>query len=273
MPASDIMLSNFAAHLAASVRPGTVQVYLSAVRNLHLEHGYSDPCLEAPMLRRVLKGIARTHGSGAVAPRLPVTLPVLRKLLQACKVTSLLNARDRVMVRSAMLTAFFGFLRCSEFTGDHIRTYHVALSPSHLKIHLTTSKTDPAGRGVDIVIGAAEPSVCPVAAMRQYLTSSQRPPTSYLYEYSNGQRLTRERFTAIVRNLLASCGESNCSQYASHSFRIGAATTAAAAGVPESTIRAAGRWKSDACLIYIRTPDRAKAAVAAQMCSSDLAGL
>jgi len=41
------------------------------------------------------------------------------------------------------------------------------------------------------------------------------------------------------------------SQYASHSFRIGAATTAAAARTPAWMIRTLGRWNSNAYLSYI----------------------
>jgi len=38
------------------------------------------------------------------------------------------------------------------------------------------------------------------------------------------------------------------SHYAGHSFRIGAATTAAERGFPDSTIKVLGRWKSDGLL-------------------------
>ena len=42
--------------------------------------------------------------------------------------------------------------------------------------------------------------------------------------------------------------------YASHSFRIGAATTAAAAGLPVWLIMKLGRWTSNAYASYIHHP-------------------
>ena len=40
--------------------------------------------------------------------------------------------------------------------------------------------------------------------------------------------------------------------YAGHSFQIGAATTAASAGIEDSTIQTLGRWQSSSYLLYIR---------------------
>ena len=47
--------------------------------------------------------------------------------------------------------------------------------------------------------------------------------------------------------------------YSGHSFRIGAATAAHAAGLEDSTVRMLGRWESDAVLKYVRTPPQSLA--------------
>ena len=51
------------------------------------------------------------------------------------------------------------------------------------------------------------------------------------------------------------------SHYAGHSFRIGAGTTAAERGIPDSTIKVLGRWKSEAFQSYIRLPSQWLASV------------
>ena len=55
------------------------------------------------------------------------------------------------------------------------------------------------------------------------------------------------------------------SKYASHSFRIGATTTAAAAGLPTWLIKMLGRWSSDAYLTYVYCPTNVIASVPAAL--------
>ena len=67
--------------------------------------------------------------------------------------------------------------------------------------------------------------------MRLYLDHQPPRIAIPLYFFSTGQFLNREKVTSILRLLLQRLGFTTES-YASHSFRIGAATTAAEAGLP-----------------------------------------
>ena len=65
--------------------------------------------------------------------------------------------------------------------------------------------------------------------------------------------LTKSTLNRLVKTLSQTVGiPVNC--YSTYSFRIGAATTGAAAGIPDWKIRMLGRWLSDAYDLYIRTP-------------------
>ncbi len=74
-----------------------------------------------------------------------------------------------------------------------------------------------------------------------------------LFRIADGRYLTRQRFMAAMRDTLAEVGV-ECSRYSGHSFRIGAATTAAASVMEYSMIKTLGRWKSLAYLEYVKIP-------------------
>ena len=80
--------------------------------------------------------------------------------------------------------------------------------------------------------------------------------------------LTQKKLNAVIRHLLHQGGINELS-YASHSFRIGAATTAAAAGLPAWLIKTLGRWSSNAYLSYIRCTDSVLSAVPRVLAGAD----
>ena len=103
-----------------------------------------------------------------------------------------------------------------------------------------------------IVIGRTHNSLCPVAALLSYL-AIRGNRLGFLFLFADGRPLTKSRFILKIREAL-SLVEIDSSQYAGHSFRIGATTTAAAQGIQDSVIQMLGRWKSSAYQLYIRTP-------------------
>ena len=57
----------------------------------------------------------------------------------------------------------------------------------------------------------------------------------------------------LAKEALAMTGVDN-TKYLGHSFRIGAATTAAACGIQDSLIKTLGHWENAAHTLYIWTP-------------------
>jgi hypothetical protein len=160
---------------------------------------------------------------------------------------------------------FFGFLRVGEVVSPanpdfdpklHLTYKDVRMdtceSPRFLQIHIKASKTDPFRKGVAIFLGSTDSSICPVAAILDYMVRRGESGGPF-FTFADSRFLTRDRFVAAVRTALSSAGY-DCSQYAGHSFRIGAATTAAQRGVQDSLIKTLGRWESNAYTVYIGTP-------------------
>ncbi len=87
----------------------------------------------------------------------------------------------------------------------------------------------------------------------------------FLFRFADGRLLSKTRFVDTVREAMTKAGL-QAKDYAGHSFRIGAATTAGARGVPDSTIKMLGRWESSAYLLYIRTPRDHLASISAVLC-------
>ena len=85
--------------------------------------------------------------------------------------------------------------------------------------------------------------------------------------YQDGRPLSRVDLVAAVRQALAADGL-DVSRFNGHSFRIGAATTAAQVGVPDSVIQSLGRWKSSAFMTYVRTSPQQLTAISHCLVSS-----
>ena len=277
LPASEGTLIYFASYLARSVRHSTIRLYLAAVRNLHISCGHSDPLAGKLLLKKVLRGILRYQGQHRVL-RQPVTPGVLLAIRPFLR--SWLGSYDFSMVWAAFTLAFFGFLRCSEFTYQGVHKYCSRFdlgtecvsfvpslaSPQHMVVTLRSSKTDPFRTGQSLIIARADSLLCAVTAMQRYF-QLVAPPPGPLFTFRSGRLLTRATVTSLLRDAARHAGLPFHS-LKGHSFRIGAASSAAAAGLPDWLIKVMGRWSSDCYQLYIRTPTQVLLSAAPRMASS-----
>jgi len=266
VPTSESTLTYFVAHLAKEgLKHRTMKVYLSAVRHLHIAEGAPDP-FQSPLgrLQYVLQGAKRMEARSGTSPRtrLPIGPDILRTLRRIWQDS---GDPDKAMLWAAACLGFFGFLRAGEFTvpseegfdaSTHLTHQDIAIDdprrPNMIRVHLKQSKTDPFRKGVSLFIGKTGAELCPVAALLGYLVErGQRPGPLFLFK--DGRYLTRQRLVTAVRKALDTAGLDQ-SQYCGHSFRIGAATTAAKRGLEDSVIKTLGRWRSLAYLDYVRIP-------------------
>ena len=228
-----------------------------------------------PRLEYVIKGIKRLSPQSTRC-RLPITPSILIKLKAVWKA-------DRDQFNASMLWAaaslcFFGFLRSGEVVAPSELEYdsqtHLCFSdvrvdshvhPSRLEIIIKASKTDPFRQGFTIHLGATCKSLCPVASLLQFMALRGGEPGP-LFKWKSGKYLTRAKFVASLRKALSAAGYDE-RKFAGHSFRIGAATTAAQCGLEDSLIKTLGRWESLAYTRYIRTPPQTLQSVAKTLIS------
>ena len=256
LPASELTILRFIASLSGRLTVPSIRNYLSAVRNLHIVYGFSDPLSGLPRVPLVLKGIKHVQGDVR-----QVKTPITALVLLSMKLQLDFHKFDHVMFLAACCLAFFGFLRCTEFTVPsagfqndvHLTPRDISVDkkpfPDSLVVKLKKSKTDQFKRGFSVVLARSDSQICPVPALLAYL-HLRGPSQGPLFLFQNGTVLTRVKFSKLVCETVLAAGWSG--NFTSHSFRVGTASTAASLGVPDYLIKALGRWNSNAYILYVK---------------------
>ena len=254
----------FIAHLGAQrLSTTTIEVYLAGLRFSHL---LADPSCAAPSFHTtytnlIIRGIKRVNKwKGNPTVQLPITTAMLLRIKDA--LTSDPLCFKNQLLWAACCTGFFGFLRCSEFmtpdVGPVEPQVHLCLSDiayvhntehNHIEIVIKASKTDQFRQGTKVVLGFTGEQLYPVSALLNYLTVRGNKPGA-LFIKQDGLPLQRRQFGHGVQIVLQTSGAIR--HFDGHSFRIGPATSASQAGVPETVIKTLGRWSSMTYKRYIR---------------------
>ena len=236
----------------------TANTYVSALGYCHRLAGVNDPT-KVFWVIEMLKGYGKLGSH--VDTRLPITLPILRNIVQ--QTPSLCSSEYRAYLFQAMCTtAFFAFLRIGEITC-------CPRSPTVLQIDQVVKLLDTSGKITGLKIMFANfkhlynrpnvtltlhrcTDICPVQSLLDYF-ACRGVSAGPLFQTRDGHAVSSKLFTDHLAILFRACGlDSN--KYKGHSFRIGAATFAAECGYSDAQIRLMGRWKSDAFRKYIHGP-------------------
>ena len=277
MPTSEDTLLLFITHLAQQgLSHATIKVYLSAVRNLHVTASLHKEFEEqlTPRLQMVMKGIKKDMSLNSSRVRLPITIDIMQKIRRILGQKP--KEHDNIMLWAACALAFFGFLRCSEFTvpsqeeycpKSHLSLQDIAIdsrtSPKMITVTIKQSKTDPFRVGCKLCLGKTSKDVCPISALLPYL-AIRGAGYGPLFILASGAYLTRRSFASLLSETLQEAGVDS-KGYNTHSFRIGAATTAKEKGISDVHIKMLGRWQSNAYQLYVRTPQKRLAQLSEQL--------
>lgn len=256
LPISAPNLALFIAYLFdRNYAVSTVNTYVSALSYSHKLFGLPDPS-KVFFIVQMLKGYGKL--SARVDARLPITLPILHRILALGSELSL-SGYELCLFRSMCSLAFHAFLRVGEMAvtngnnqvlmlNDITQLINDANQVISLRVTFHNYKHSYNQPPVSILIHCQD-TFCPVKLLREYLAyrGSVQGPLFLL----DGSPIQRRYLCALLNVAIKRCGLSS-SQYKGHSFRIGAASHAAERGLSDAQIRFRGRWKSNAFLRYIR---------------------
>ena len=256
-PVSPSVLALFIAYLYdKQYAPSTVNTYVSALGYSHKLAGLPDPTKVFYILQ-MLKGYNKK--GFRLDNRLPVTLPILTRILST-NITS--SYYECCLFRAMCAVAFFAFLRIGEITVNGKNSSNPPLQFNQvsklcnssfteaIKISFGDYKHNYNQRPFSITMNRQACGPCPVQCILEYLEQGNHLPGPF-FQLRNGQAVPRSIFVTFLSSAIRQCGL-NPAQYKGHSFRIGAASHAAAIGLTDSQIRVLGRWKSNAFRKYIR---------------------
>ena len=211
-----------------------------------------DNDLDDPTLLMTLRGVRNVTSHRTNTQGFSQVLSI-RDLEKFNKIAAILfdPYRSR-LIQATTVTAFFGFLRVSEYAktkaGHTLQIEDCRVSKSQVTICIKSGKSD--NNPVRIKLHAQKNKrVCPVNNLRRYLAVRPNSAAKELFVLSNGSPIGDNNVRGWLTKI---CNSLNRRPVSPHAFRIGGASWAAAQGWPDSVIRAHGRWKSDAFLRYIR---------------------
>ena len=142
----------FASELSSGSSCKNIKVHLAAIKFFSQIHGYTSLFTSFNRLYLLLRGIKRRQGN---KHRKPKRIPITTRMLEEIRFELFNSSKryeDKLMLWVAMLTAFFGFLRVSEYTSAFVSSYDpstslcyedVQFKDNQINMKINASKTYP----------------------------------------------------------------------------------------------------------------------------------
>ena len=254
-----------------SLRYGSINQKLFAIRHGHVAEGYPDPILNRTRLWAAMGGLKRLENP--TKRKYPVTVKMLRWLQNFLRDGGEYNEFDGIILWGAICLAFFFLLRASEYLVQNkswsrsrvvrgkdlqFKLNNELCEPEkaeELVVHITQSKTDQYNAGTIRNTFVTKDEICPVRALAEI---QRIAPQRFQGEHSNdplflknsGEAVRREEIQHLLE-LSAMAFGVNADRMGSHSLRIGGATALYHTVQDLEIVKRFGRWKSDAFHGYL----------------------
>jgi integrase len=225
----------------------TVANYVAGVRAWALYLGYPETPIFTFRVKNSLKGMDRFDPLPIQAT--PITYQVLEAIAGLLPLSY-----DNLLILLAFSLLFFGCMRASEVcppkdTPLRRSDFKISLFPICLSLEVPVSKTSP--HGFVAAIGCSGARVCAPCLAHSIFNKYPMHQHHPVFTLSTGQLLTYSVLNRTLKRLVALLGLDS-TLYSTHSFRSGAATAAAAAGLSDAEVQRLGRWRSSVFARYVR---------------------
>ena len=113
-------------------------------------------------------------------------------------------------------------------------------------------------------------ALCPVSAVLAYMAlRGPGPGPLFFVLRMEGPLFGHACMVSKIKEAISAAGI-NCAPYSGHSFRSGAATTAAKQGISDATIKTLGCWQRNAYQLYIKTPRHQLVTISQRLVSASI---
>lgn len=271
-PISEIQLTRYIAYLTFSLKsPKSVQNYVSGVKKLHAFARVELPKFSG-FVDILMDGVKRVL-EHTVTQAPPITPEMLKKI------SKLVNRGDarQVVLFTAMLLAFYLFLRSSNYTSKTLSSFDpnkqlvrndITVSEDMILVHIKWSKTNQFRQRKLLVplIKVSSKSICPVTWIKFMMNKIPAPRNAPAFAIPTKRGLlplTYPQLNDQIKKWVSDLGMRG-SKYSSHGLRRAGASWAYRVNISALAIKLIGDWASQAYENYINydIDNRLKAMIA-----------